>query len=66
MWGFQVKRNALRDQLVLQAPEANPSEFVRRYLMQRSANEARLQHMSDAVKHRAEFPPRVAHQTTRG
>ena len=31
MWGFQNKRTALHEQLLL-APEANPSEFVRRYL----------------------------------
>jgi hypothetical protein len=34
MWGFQTKRNTLREQL-LQAPEVNPSEFVRRYLLQK-------------------------------
>jgi hypothetical protein len=32
MWNFQSKRNPLRDRLLLAAPEANPHEFVRRYL----------------------------------
>jgi hypothetical protein len=32
MWRFQSKRNSLRDQLLLAAPEANPHEFIRRYL----------------------------------
>ena len=36
MWVFHTKRNALREQLVLQAPEVNPSEFIRRYLQQKS------------------------------
>jgi hypothetical protein len=35
VWGFQTKRNALHEQLILQAPEVNPSEFVRRYLLQK-------------------------------
>jgi hypothetical protein len=35
MWSFQTKRNALHEQLLL-APESNPSEFVRRYLAQKS------------------------------
>lgn len=49
MWGFQSKRRGLREQLLLQAPEANPSEFVRRYLLQksestRSSTPARFDH----------------------
>jgi hypothetical protein len=32
VWNFQSKRNLLRDRMVLVAPEANPHEFVRRYL----------------------------------
>jgi len=35
MWRFQSQRNPLRDQLVLAAPEVNPHEFVRRYLLAR-------------------------------
>lgn len=38
MWGFQLKRSALHEQLVLHAPEINPSEFVRRYLTHKSAD----------------------------
>jgi hypothetical protein len=32
MWSFQSKRDLLRDRLLLAAPEANPHEFVHRYL----------------------------------
>jgi hypothetical protein len=33
MWNFQSKRNALRERMLLAAPEANPHDFVRRYLL---------------------------------
>jgi hypothetical protein len=32
MWNFQSKRSPLRDRMVAAAPEANPHEFIRRYL----------------------------------
>jgi hypothetical protein len=32
MWSFQSKRDLLRDRLLFAAPEANPHEFVHRYL----------------------------------
>jgi hypothetical protein len=40
MWGFQIKRSALHEQLLL-APESNPSEFVRRYLANKQAQHER-------------------------
>lgn len=39
MWNLVSKRNALRDRMMLIAPEANPHEFVRRYLLARSRPE---------------------------
>lgn len=33
MWNFQLKRNLLRDRMISTAPEADPHEFVRRYLL---------------------------------
>jgi len=36
MWGFDTKKNVLREQMLLTAPEADPHQFVRRYLLKKS------------------------------
>jgi hypothetical protein len=36
MWSFESKRDTHRDTMLLAAPEANPHEFVRRYLLGKS------------------------------
>lgn len=33
MWRLQPKRNPFRDRILIAAPEANPHEFVQRYLI---------------------------------
>jgi hypothetical protein len=53
MWNFNSKRNALREHLLLQAPEANPSEFIRRYLSQQSAQRNAVSVGRSAIRHRA-------------
>ncbi len=32
MWGFGTKRNSLRERMLVVAPEADPHQFVRRFL----------------------------------
>jgi hypothetical protein len=46
MWGFQSKRNPLRDRMMLAAPEVNPHDFVRRYL--RAKPQPRLERLQKA------------------
>jgi len=43
MWNFESKHSALRERMVLVAPEANPHEFVRSYLRARTRSRPALQ-----------------------
>jgi len=36
MWGFDVKRNSLRDRMLIAAPEVDPHQFVRRFLQSKA------------------------------
>ena len=40
MWGFEQKKNVLWERMLLTAPEADPHQFVRRYLLKKTQSRA--------------------------
>lgn len=41
MWGFDIRKNILRERMLLNAPEADPHQFVRHYLMNKSRSRSK-------------------------